>query len=46
MQLCLICDRGKETRLEMSEVDGYVWHAYSPNVQPGQRYGFRGAWAV
>ncbi|MET1006248.1 MAG: glycogen debranching protein GlgX [Propionibacteriaceae bacterium] len=41
VQLCLIGDRGKETRLEMSEVDGYVWHAYIPSVQPGQRYGYR-----
>jgi isoamylase len=41
VQLCLIGDRGKETRLELSEVDGYVWHAYIPNIQPGQRYGYR-----
>jgi glycogen operon protein len=41
VELCLIGERGKETRLEVSEVDGYVWHAYVPNVQPGQRYGFR-----
>jgi isoamylase len=41
VQLCLIGDRGKETKLEMTEVDGYVWHAYIPNIQPGQRYGYR-----
>ncbi|HEX8508032.1 MAG TPA: glycogen debranching enzyme, partial [Propionibacteriaceae bacterium] len=39
--LCLIGERGRETRLELSEVDGFVWHAYVPNVQPGQRYGYR-----
>jgi isoamylase len=41
VQLCLIGDRGKETRLDFTEVDGYVWHAYIPNIQPGQRYGYR-----
>ena len=26
---------------ELTEVDGYVWHAYLPGVRPGQRYGYR-----
>jgi isoamylase len=39
--LCLVGDRGRESRLELTEVDGFVWHAYVPGVQPGQRYGFR-----
>ena len=30
-----------ETRIELTEVDGYVWHGYLPQVQPGQRYGYR-----
>ena len=30
-----------ETRLELTEVDAYVWHCYLPTVQPGQRYGYR-----
>ncbi|WP_066042739.1 glycogen debranching protein GlgX [Herbiconiux solani] len=30
-----------ETQVEMTEVDAYVWHAYLPQVQPGQRYGYR-----
>ena len=36
-----------ETRLELTEVDAYVWHCYIPTVQPGQRYGYRvhGPWA-
>ena len=36
----------EETRVELSEVDAYVWHAYLPSVQPGQRYGYRvhGPW--
>ena len=35
-----------ETRLEVTEVDAYVWHCYIPSVQPGQRYGYRvhGPW--
>lgn len=39
--LCLIADDGTETRVELTEVDGYVWHAYLPQVQPGQHYGYR-----
>ena len=41
VELCLIDDAGAETRLELVEVDGYVWHGYVPGVQPGQRYGYR-----
>ncbi len=41
VELCLIDDNGQETRLELLEVDGYVWHAYLPRIQPGQRYGYR-----
>ncbi|MBO3205857.1 glycogen debranching protein GlgX, partial [Dermatophilus congolensis] len=41
VELCLIDDEGNEKRLEITEVDGYVWHAYIPGIQPGQRYGYR-----
>uniref|UniRef100_UPI003F95CDF0 glycogen debranching protein GlgX n=1 Tax=Mycobacterium sp. TaxID=1785 RepID=UPI003F95CDF0 len=41
VELCLIGDDGQEARIGLDEVDGYVWHAYLPNVGPGQRYGFR-----
>jgi len=46
VELCLIDSYGKESRIPLDEVDGYVWHAYLPNVTPGQRYGFRvdGPW--
>jgi isoamylase len=49
VELCLIDGGGKrpkETRVELTEVDAYVWHAYLPRVQPGQRYGYRvhGPW--
>ena len=41
VKLCLFGDRGKETRIDLIDVDAFVWHAYLPNVQPGQRYGYR-----
>lgn len=41
VELCLFGERGKETRVDLVDVDAYVWHAYLPNVQPGQRYGYR-----
>jgi glycogen operon protein len=41
VELCLFGTRGAETRIELAEVDAFVWHAYVPNVQPGQRYGYR-----
>jgi len=35
-----------EQRIELTEVDAFVWHCYLPTVQPGQRYGYRvhGPW--
>ena len=39
--LCLIDDDLGEERIELTEVDGHVWHAYLPGLQPGQRYGYR-----
>jgi glycogen operon protein len=46
VELCLIGRDGVEQRVNLDEVDGYVWHAYLPTVTPGQRYGFRvyGPW--
>jgi isoamylase len=46
VELCLIDEDGTETCVGVTEVDGYVWHAYLPGVQPGQRYGYRvhGPW--
>ncbi len=46
VDLCLFGDDDVETRVPLTEVDGYIWHAYLPNLQPGQRYGFRvhGPW--
>ena len=46
VQLCLFDQDGKETRLQLTEVDAYVWHGYVPGVGSGQRYGYRvdGPW--
>jgi glycogen operon protein len=41
VELCLIDEKGDESRIRLDEVDGYVWHAYLPGITPGQRYGFR-----
>ncbi|MBE7338753.1 glycogen debranching protein GlgX [Corynebacterium aurimucosum] len=41
VELCLIDHDGSEERIELTEVTAHVWHAYLPNVSPGQRYGYR-----
>src|SRR5690625_2236431 len=41
VELCLLDDDGSEERIELTEVDGHVWHCYLREVQPGQRYGYR-----
>ncbi len=41
VELCLFDDEGVESRLELPEMHGHVWHGYLPFVEPGQRYGFR-----
>ncbi|MDR1998924.1 MAG: glycogen debranching protein GlgX [Frankiaceae bacterium] len=41
VELCLFTPRGKETRVRLREVDAFVWHAFLPEVQPGQLYGYR-----
>jgi isoamylase len=46
VELCLFDEDGTETRVEVTEVDAFIWHCYLPQVQPGQRYGYRvhGPW--
>jgi glycogen operon protein len=50
VELCLLGDaadgRRHEVRIDVSEVDGHIWHAYLPDVRPGQHYGWRvhGPW--
>src|SRR5438132_6919921 len=41
VDLCLFDDEGQERRVALEEVDALSWHAYLPNIEPGQRYGYR-----
>ena len=46
IELCLFEEDGRETKINMTERDGYNWHEYLTGVGPGQQYGFRvyGPW--
>ena len=46
VELCLFDERGTETRVLLRERQNRIWHAYLPDVRPGQLYGYRvhGAW--
>ena len=51
VELCLFGDstreaRNDEVRVDVTEVDGHIWHVYLPEVRPGQHYGWRvhGPW--
>ncbi len=41
VDLCLFDDEGQERRVPLEEVDAFSWHAYLPNIEPGQHYGYR-----
>jgi len=41
VELCLFDEVHIEERIELAEVDAHVWHCYLPQVEPGQRYGYR-----
>ena len=45
VELCLLAGEEDaqltEERIPLTEVDGFVWHGYLPDVGPGQRYGYR-----
>ena len=41
VELALIADNGEQQCVDLTEIDGFVWHGYLPGVGPGQRYGFR-----
>jgi isoamylase len=41
IELCLFDNDGVETRVDLPERNGLVWHGYLPRVGPGQRYGYR-----
>jgi len=46
VELCLFDEAGTQTCVDLQEMSGFIWHGYLPNIQPGQRYGFRvhGPW--
>ncbi|MFF1547084.1 glycogen debranching protein GlgX [Streptomyces sp. NPDC058291] len=46
VDLVLVDDDGAARTVQLTEVDGFVWHAYLPGIGPGQRYGYRvqGPW--
>jgi len=46
VELCLFDEDGRESRRQLLQGIGHVWHCYLPDVMPGQRYGFRvgGPW--
>lgn len=41
VELCLFDTAGTETMIELVELDGFIWHAFLPGIEPGQRYGYR-----
>ncbi len=41
VELCLVDDTGRETRVPLRERTGFTWHAYVADVRPGQKYGYR-----
>jgi isoamylase len=41
VDLCLFDEAGAERRIRMHELDAFSWHAYLPQIGPGQRYGYR-----
>ena len=41
VELCLFDADDTETRITLPEVDAFVWHGFLPNIEPGQRYGYR-----
>ena len=46
VELCLFDDDGRERRVDLPDLSGFVHHGYVPGLGPGQRYGFRvhGPW--
>ncbi|HRE00145.1 MAG TPA: hypothetical protein PLV68_02530, partial [Ilumatobacteraceae bacterium] len=46
IELCVFDSDGNETRIELPERSGSVWHGYFPDLDAGTEYGFRvhGPW--
>ena len=36
VELCLFDEAGAESRIELTEADGFVWHGYLPAIGPGR----------
>ncbi len=44
IKLCLFHsqdDKEEYTQISLTEVTGFIWHAYMPGIQPGQVYAYR-----
>ena len=42
IDLCLFdAKTNREKRIRIKEVDNHIWHAYVPELKPGQLYGYR-----
>jgi glycogen operon protein len=39
--LCLFDDTGRETRIDLPECDGHIWHGHVLGIGVGQLYGYR-----
>ncbi|MGD8164031.1 glycogen debranching protein GlgX [Pantoea sp. FN0307] len=47
VELCLFDEKGQEVRYDLPSRTNNIWYGYVPDLQPGQRYGYRvhGPWA-
>lgn len=41
VELCLFTEKGKETRITLPAKTGHIYHGFVPNLEAGQRYGYR-----
>jgi glycogen operon protein len=41
IELCLLDEAHRETRVPLRERTAFVWHVYLPGIGPGQRYAYR-----
>ena len=41
VKLCLFNDLGQEHQISMFGPENHIWHAYLPDISPGQQYGYR-----
>jgi isoamylase len=41
VELCLYDADDHESRIPIKDMDSHVWHVYLPDIQPGQKYGYR-----